>query len=934
MQKWKKILISFGLACSLTFANMPNIVYADWNNTVYEERNENNIAKGVKHEHILKFTDGGWVNINVIRVNLDEEDASLDLLFHQDGLSQKARLSTLVNQRENIIGAINGDFFSMKTAATIGPMVRNGELLTTTSYTDHMVPTFNLSEDHIPFIKKWTNPNIILTNENTGFELKVLAVNKESDYENTCIIYTPKWGEKTPALSPKLASGIELIIKDNIIQDMVKAQTGSYIPKDGYVLFATGQKAIEVGQNFVVGDYVNFSAETNPNFEDLALTISGGSIIVKDGQVVSDYYMNIKGKHPRTALGITKDEKEVFFVTIDGRSRSFTGVTQEELGQIMLSLGAYNAINFDGGGSTDMVLRPLGEENRKVINNPSEGRERRIMNGIGVVSYAPQLEEIGGIILEAKDENMLINTSKQFTLKAYDENYNPVEIDPNAVKWHVSGVNGEFDNNCFKATTSGVGAVVAEYEGKYATFPIRVIDNPVSLRVFPSQIHIDKNKRKYIKAKVIDKDGYGAIVDINELNVDIPDNLGNIDSEGYFQSSNESGSGLMKVSYKGLSSYVPIVVGSKEEVVDDFENNNGTFLAYPNEVTGDYKLSDISKVGDYSGEISYDFTTTDATRAAYLVFDNGGINFDKAPEKIGLWVYGNESGHMLKAKIVDASGNPTNITLVPSIDWADWKFVEAVIPKSIKSPFKLERIYVVETNSLSKDIGKIYIDQLTAMYPNVYKGGIPKTDKFVDSRNKKANLRGEDSFRLFVNWSIPSDDKILDKIANMSNNMAQMNLFTEPIGDLLKEQLNQPSIIANGGYGSSKYKNSLFIYLDNSKGSLRETNFEQWRWFLNTVENIDSKNIFIALPKPIRFKDPLEEKLFKDTLKKMKLEKNADVWVITGDNDIFSIYPEDGIHYVNLNDYHDMEMFTIPKIILFTVNDDEVTYEILSVDEK
>ncbi|MCT4604752.1 MAG: phosphodiester glycosidase family protein [Marinisporobacter sp.] len=941
MKKWKKIFFSFGLACSITFVNIPSFVYADWNDSAYEEKNENYIGKGIKHEKIRKFTDSGWINVNVLRVNLEDTDTNLDLLFHPNGLNQKARLSELAGQREEIIGAINGDFFSMKTAATIGPMVKNGELLTTTSYKEHTVPTFNLSKDKIPFVQGWTNSKITITNENTGFELAVLAMNKESDYENTCILYTQKWGEKIPALSPKLTSGIELIIKDNKIQNIVQAGTGSYIPKDGYVLFAAGQKAVEISQNFVLGDPISFSAETNPIFKDLALTVGGGSIIVKDGIVMNDHYMNIKGKHPRTALGISRDEDQVFFVTIDGRTKSYTGVTQQELGQIMISLGAYNAINFDGGGSTDMVVRPLGEENKKVVNHPSGGSERRIMNGIGVVSSASKVEKIGGIILEAKDENMLMNTSKQLNLKAYDENYNPAKIDFSKVKWMVSGVKGEFNNNIFKGTKEGMGGIAVEYEGKYTSLPIRVIDDPVSLKVFPSKIYIDKNKKRSLKVKVMDEEGYGAIVNINELRVDLPSNLGSIDSEGYFQSTNESGQGLMKVSFGDLSTFVPVVVGAKEEIVDDFEKNNGAFLSYPAEVTGGYNLSENSKAGKFSGEISYDFTTTDATRAAYLVFNDGGISFEKMPEKMGLWVYGNESGHMLKAKVAKADGNSTNITLVPSIDWEGWKLVEATIPKSINTPFKLERIYVVETNILSKDTGKIYVDQLTAFYPNKFTGSIPKTDKLIDSRNKKSALKGNDSFRLFVNGHIPIDplgeNHLAQKIADFSNRMGEMNLFTEAMDPIIKEQLEHPSIISGEGYGSSKHKNTLFINLDNRKGGLRETNFEQWSWFLNTVNNVDSKNVFVTLPKPLNFKDSLEEKLFKDTLKKLKIEKNIDVWVVTGENEIFTAYPEEGIHYVNLNDYTmgtDLDRLNTPKMIIFTVNDEEVTYEILPLDKK
>ncbi|QEK11444.1 phosphodiester glycosidase family protein [Crassaminicella thermophila] len=933
MKNFKKLIISFGLACSISFANIQ--AYADWTNSVYEEKEEEYIAKGVKHEHLLKFTDEGWLNINILRINLDENDASLDLLFNENGLNQKGKLSEFVNQRENIVGAVNGDFFSMKGAATIGPMVKDGKLFTTTFHLSEKVPTFNLSKYKEPFIINWTNPKITLKNENTDFSFDIYTINKETNLDNTAVLYTPEWGEKTPPFSQGL-KGIEIIIEDDIVKAIVPAFEGSYIPKNGYVILATGQKAFEIGSNFVCKDKVSFSLQTNPDFKELALSIGGGAYIVKEGKVQSDFHINIKGNHPRTAIGISKDKKEVFFVTIDGRTSSYTGVTQEELGEIMISLGAYDAINLDGGGSTDMVLRPLGEEKRTVINNPSGGSERRIMNGIGIISTASKTSELGGIILESEESNILIDTMKKLILKGYDKNYNPVEIDYDQVNWHVSGIYGKFYKDSFKATTAGEGIIVAEYEGKYATLPIRVIDNPVRLEVSPSKINIDKNKGKFIKVKVVDEDGYGAYVSLSDLDIEIPDNLGEIDDKDFFVAKDKSGSGIMKISYKNITSYVPVVVGSREVIVDDFENTNGTFLSYPADVFGSYNLSSFSKAGNYSGEISYDFTKTDATRAAYLVFDNGGINFDKRPKKLGMWVYGNGSGHMLKAKCVYDNGAFQNIPITSSIDWEGWKFVEASIPSGLKAPFKLERIYVVETSPLLKDAGKIYIDQLTAFYPNTFDGNIPKEQKIIDSRNTKAKLEGQSSFRLIAYGEISGIDSSLDsKIADISNKDKGLNLFTQSIDQTLKEKLQNPTIMVAGGYASTRHKNSLFIQLDNSQGSLRETNFEQWRWFLEKIENVDSHNVFISLPKPLYFKDKLEEKLFKDILKKLKEEKSVDVWVLTGGHDNYSVYPKDGIRYVELKSYKkDMDISEELKYIRFTVNDDKVTYEILPLYEK
>jgi exopolysaccharide biosynthesis protein len=70
------------------------------------------------------------------------------------------------------------------------------------------------------------------------------------------------------------------------------------------------------------------------------------------------------GLAPRTAIGQTKDGT-VLLLVIDGRQLSSLGATLKDVQDIMLSYGAYNAANLDGGSSTTMVY------NGKIINTPS-----------------------------------------------------------------------------------------------------------------------------------------------------------------------------------------------------------------------------------------------------------------------------------------------------------------------------------------------------------------------------------------------------------------------------------------------------------------------------------------------------------------------------------------------------------------------------------
>ncbi len=92
--------------------------------------------------------------------------------------------------------------------------------------------------------------------------------------------------------------------------------------------------------------------------------------------------------HPRTAIGIDRDTGRLLLLVIDGRQSFSRGYTLVELARMLKQLGAEDALNFDGGGSST-----LAAENRdgrvRVLNSPSDGRQREIPDGIAVVYDAP-----------------------------------------------------------------------------------------------------------------------------------------------------------------------------------------------------------------------------------------------------------------------------------------------------------------------------------------------------------------------------------------------------------------------------------------------------------------------------------------------------------------------------------------------------------------
>ncbi len=78
--------------------------------------------------------------------------------------------------------------------------------------------------------------------------------------------------------------------------------------------------------------------------------------------------------HPRTAIGLTEDNRYLVIITIDGRQPGYSnGATLWETAEWLIRFGAYNGLNLDGGGSTHMWFSN-GDGGAIALNSPSENR--------------------------------------------------------------------------------------------------------------------------------------------------------------------------------------------------------------------------------------------------------------------------------------------------------------------------------------------------------------------------------------------------------------------------------------------------------------------------------------------------------------------------------------------------------------------------------
>lgn len=983
MKKWIKniillLIIAVGLitstAPSLT-ANAVNMPYR-----IYETKSSEYLGSGILYENIKKFTSDGWWHINVVRVDLTDEYAEIGGLFSNKGLSNRDSVSNMVKEK-NAVAGVNGDFFEYSPLSySMGTFIDKGEVLSSPIERAYALPTFYLDIENNPDIT-FFDRSMNLTSLNSGESIRISLINKAADM-NMVTLLNKHWGaksfgnkyngkpkevnneeineeviEETDEIDENIVEEnmeeandkpnikynnemVEMIVVDNIVQDIRIGKEAVAIPEDGYIIAVRGNRAEPLLANFNIGDEVKLSIRTTPNLENIKFAIGGGSIILKDGNVINSN-INIKGKHPRTGIGITEDKKELIIATIDGRHVSYTGVSQEAFGKILQNLGAHNAINLDGGGSTTMAVKPVDEQTAKVVNRPSDGGERRVVNGVGVFSNAPK-GELSYIKINTDETKMFPNTSRRFTVKGYDKYHNPLEIDQNKVEYSFEGVEGEINENIFKAKSSGNVTIKANLEGITSTLDMKVLGELETI-IFPVNSFIlhPNNQRNIGIIKGKDKNGFEAKIYPEDIDWTITGNIGHIEN-GVFYSGEKIGPGAITGRLGKAINNILVSIGSGDGVlVEGFENiENFGLTTYPEYVKGKISLNPVAKEGNNSISLKYDFSQGEDTRAAYLLFgskESNMLNLQGTPNKLSLWVKGDNSSPWLRGTIKDKNGNSHTIDFTKSLNSTDWQYVEANIPSNAEYPISLERIYVVETDGYKKYSGEILLDSLIAYYPPSYDHiEVPTATSFKDIKNTKAE-KGENGYSFIVtrfpnNLEEIDGQSAINKIKAKANSH-DLSLFVGKTNEEFNNSIKSDRIINLGSpYKTHRYKNLMLVDISSAKGGIRSTNSQQWIWLKEGLANAEEDHIVLFLNTPIfgsgGFKDKLEAELLHNTLVETS-EKGKNIWVIYNGNTTKTEL-KDNIRYIELNNKRIETLEDLKNIysIEFTVNNKDITYQI------
>ncbi len=456
----KKRILSLFTACLLA---MP--VHAA---EIWTEKTETVITEGVTLVRDERFTSDGWQRASILQIDLTNENLALTTLFDSRGIKRSSSVLTMA-ETAGALAAVNADFFNWE-GTPLGFTVSDGEVISSPAHDPGLAVLLEDTDGNV--FTEYLDMHLTVTCP-AGYEAEILHINKYHSMQSM-VLYTSAWGGTTPGSHDGVS---ELVAVDGVVQEIRQGMDGVEVPENGFVLATSTYTSTYLVDNFQPGDEIVLSYSLTPDVGEIRNAVGGGSVLVEKGKRAT-FTNVVSGTHPRTAAGVDKSGETLFLVAVDGRQTALAGMSQTALADYMLSLGAYTAINLDGGGSTTMVAREGKTGQLGVVNTPSEGSLRSVSTALGV-RYVGEAGTFSTLEIGVDGGPVLEDGAAHLYLCAYDEHHNPVYIADRPITY--ASEDGTFEDNVFYPAHSGLCRVTATCGGVTGTLDIPVLAKPLPL---------------------------------------------------------------------------------------------------------------------------------------------------------------------------------------------------------------------------------------------------------------------------------------------------------------------------------------------------------------------------------------------------------------------------------------------------------------------
>ena len=305
--------------------------------------------------------------------------------------SSMAKRSTTDN--EIYFGGVNGDFFAYE--APVGTTIINSQYALTPAGSGGGRRHGGIDADGRG-VTAYTHTYSMKVDMPYDSTLVIHHVNDYRD-ENQLVLFNHHLGTTTGSNAYGTEVKIQLLEGETWkttgtmkVKVLAKEENVGSMPLAADYAVLSGHGSMQKELNKLnIGDEITLTFEMRLDDElvNVAQLIGGDhyeAMILDDGKVAQSGFWN--ELHPRTGFGVSQTRDTVFMIVVDGRGVS-AGCTTKVMAEILKHHGAWNAVNWDGGGSSCMYIRPFDQ-----MNNGSDGKERAVTNAMFAVAHVPEVD--------------------------------------------------------------------------------------------------------------------------------------------------------------------------------------------------------------------------------------------------------------------------------------------------------------------------------------------------------------------------------------------------------------------------------------------------------------------------------------------------------------------------------------------------------------
>lgn len=694
------------------------------------------VTQGIDYQTNTYQTVGGVQHATELNVDLSDPNVRLGVVESHDELSDPNDevISSMAN-RTGAVAGINGDFFAIYgSGRPMGMVVINGRLVKSPS------PSWNQNlvvraDGSIGIGAESYSGTVTDGTASHG----LTSVNTVEDLPGGGLVrITPDLGDSGTIPASVVVAGHPVaggLVVDSVRQNVTDIPPLAAGTEDLAGAGAAGQwlaGTVHAGDQLAIAERI--SPDNAPR-----QALSGGAVLVQNGQMAVPLQGGGENNvnDPVTGLGVTKDGKHAVVAVFDGHQPedAAEGLTRPQLAGWMMAHGAYNALLFDSGGSSEMVARQPGQQQVSVSNTPSDGHERPVANGLFFYSTetAPG-PAVRAVPDDGKPLAVLSNTTVPVSAYGLDALGNP-SSDAAHLSVYPPGLATIGPGPTITTTgRTGSGVLVARAGRAVGQVPIKVTDRLSSMTMTPTTVDLNNGGTQQFSVTATTHDNQPVTLLPSSVTWTVtPPALGGVDpSTGLFTAAADGeGLGTVTATAGGKSVTASVAVGQRSEIVDPMTDVTNWGLTLHNASGSLSESTTVTRLPTDTGSMDIHYAIPAGNGVKQVVFyPKTSESFPPSgetqqPLAVGVWIKGTGTGGSgtplglgnLTLAEAYTEVNGQSVTFYPSaVTYDGWQLIVADLPGGLQFPLTvsfLDFLVISPTQELS---GDLYVSDLEALY--------------------------------------------------------------------------------------------------------------------------------------------------------------------------------------------------------------------------